>query len=352
MPKSKCVLSTDFYGDAKSILTTGKPQGGEKVSMLITNPPYKKLASTSELSLLLKEYGIHAPNHYAAFIALSVLWLEEEGDLLAILPRSFFNGSYFKKFRQWLGERVSIEHIVAYGSRSNFGHKNVLQENICLYLKKSSQRDTIRVSFCDSADSTATHDLLVSKERILGDIWKLPSTPEQLSALYENDNLPETLESLMLTVKTGAVEVHRPECKQSRQVRVLYSRDFNDKGCITWNEVKKPRTFSLNRAVHPLPSDNSGFVVIKRITANDGNKHRIMPTWVSRSSTGLSEISFDNHVQVFSVDGMPIAEKAGAALMRYLQSENANLCMSTISGTTQINTFDLKELRYPQIWQD
>lgn len=347
--KSDFQLYRDFYKNAESILNTGKPLQGGKVTRIITNPPYKKLAADDPVSVLLKQHGIYTPNHYAAFLALSVEWLEEEGDLLAIIPRSLFNGTYFKKFRNWLSKKISIEHIVAYQSRSNFG-RNVLQENVCLYLKKSNQRPQIRVTLCEHAEAIATHDLLIPQEQILGGLWKLPSTPAQLKALQENSALPETLESLGLTVKTGAVEVHRPECKNSTRVRVVYSRDFNDKGVITWGETKKPRAFALGRARYLLPDDNSGYVVIKRITANNGNKHRIIPTWISQQSTGFHEISFDNHVQVFSTKGHPLSEKVGMALMKFLESEGANLCMSSISGTTQVNIDDLKELRFPNVF--
>jgi adenine-specific DNA-methyltransferase len=350
MDSKNCMLSSDFYQDAESILTIGSPLGKEKVSRLITNPPYKKLAANSPISLLLKKHGIHAPNHYAAFMALSVEWLEDNGDLLAIIPRSFFNGAYFKKFRKWLETKVSIEHIVGYASRSNFG-KNVLQENICLYLTKKSQNSVIRVSLCDHAEANAKYDLLIPKEKIIGEIWKLPSTPQQLKALTENESQPETLSSLGVTVNTGAVETHRSECPNSSQVKVLYSRDFNANGVITWAETKKPRTYALSRAVHRLPCDGSGFVVVKRITANDGSKHRIIPTWISRKTTGLNEISFDNHIQVFSHMGKPLNEGAGTALLAFLQGEMANLCMNAISGTTQVNINDLNALRYPNIWK-
>lgn len=344
-----CILSSDFYQEADSILRTGCTASGKKVSKLITNPPYKKLAANAPISLLLKEYDIYAPNHYAAFIALSVRWLDDNGDLLAIIPRSFFNGAYFKRFRNWLTSIMSIEHIVAYESRSNFG-KNVLQENVCLYLKKNKQRPMIRISFCEHAQAIATHDIILPSDQVLGELWKLPAKPEQVRALKENSKRLHTLESLELTVNTGAIEVHRKQCKKSLTEHVFYSRDFDANGKIIWAETKKPRHFAYGRGVFNLPVSGEGFVAIKRITANDGDKNRIIPTWVSRDSTGLDKISFDNHIQVFSVNGKPMPVRAGQKLLRFLQTKEANLCMSAISGTTQVNISDLHALNYPYIW--
>jgi len=348
MGYGSCKLNSDFYKEARSILENGKPSNSVKATRIVTNPPYLKLGANEPLSLLLKEYGIYVPNHYAAFIALSALWLKDDGELLAIIPRSFFNGAYFKRFRNWLSSFMSIEHIVAYRSRSNFG-RNVLQENICLSLRKRQQRPTIRISFCEHAEAAPLHDLVVPKSQILGDLWLLPSTPLQLAALQDNATQPHTLNSLGLVVKTGAVEVHRQQCTDSSSVKVLYSRDFNAVGDITWGETKKPRYFALDRAVSLLPDDGRGYVVIKRITANDGDKNRIMPVWISQETTFEKRIGFDNHVQVFSFNGEPMSKESGLKLVEFLRSKEANFCMSSISGTTQINIDDLKALNYPPL---
>jgi hypothetical protein len=174
-----------------------------------------------------------------------------------------------------------IEHIVAYSSRSNFG-RNVLQENICILLKKTKQRSTIRVSLCEDASSTAHHELIIPKEQIIGDLWWLLSTPTQVKASLNNSKRIETLKSLGLVVRTGAIEIHRPQCKNHKAIRVIYSKDFNNKGGYNLGRNKKPRNFSFPRGTHQLPHDNSGFVVLKRITANCGEKNRLLPAWVSR----------------------------------------------------------------------
>lgn len=348
MEQGSCNLQSDFYQEAESILTTGKTSCGSEASRLVLNPPYKKLGSKEHLSLLLKSHGIYAPNHYAAFVSLSVQWLKDDGELLAIIPRSFFNGAYFKKFREWLSSKMSIEHIVSYSSRSNFG-KNVLQENVCLYLKKCKQRPLIRVSYCEHAEASPLHDLLIPQDQILKDIWFLPSTPDHIIALKENSRLPHTLGSLGLSVSTGAVEVHRPECRKRPPVKVLYSRDFDADGVITWSEVRKPRYFASSRGVFDLTDDNSGYVVIKRITANDGNKNRLLPVWISKETTGLNKIGFDNHLQVFSYSGKPIPKDEGARLVKFLCEKSTNLCVSAGNGTTQINVNDLLALRFPSI---
>ena len=123
-------LNEDFTAVAAQLLATGEIEGLQKPSYITTNPPYNKLLSTSPLAKMLKDFGVPVSNLYAAFVILATEWLEDDGQLLAVLPRSFCSGIYFKKFRKYLMEKLSIEHITLYKSRSCF--KNVLQENILI----------------------------------------------------------------------------------------------------------------------------------------------------------------------------------------------------------------------------
>ena len=61
----------------------------------ILNPPYAKIATSSHWRVALRTLGIETSNLYTAFVALAVQQLGMGGQLVAITPRSFFNGSYF-----------------------------------------------------------------------------------------------------------------------------------------------------------------------------------------------------------------------------------------------------------------
>jgi adenine-specific DNA-methyltransferase len=71
-------------------------QSSKRFNTVILNPPYKKMNAGSEHRHLLRRVGIETSNLYTAFLALSVLLLEPDGQLVAITPRSFCNGPYFK----------------------------------------------------------------------------------------------------------------------------------------------------------------------------------------------------------------------------------------------------------------
>src|ERR1700733_6031546 len=69
-------------------------------SHVIMNPPYRKINCDSEERRLLSQSGIEVSNIYAGFVALATDLLSEDGELAAITPRSFCNGTYFSSFRR------------------------------------------------------------------------------------------------------------------------------------------------------------------------------------------------------------------------------------------------------------
>ena len=81
--------------------------------------------------------GVETVNLYSGFLALSIELLEREGELVAIVPRSFCNGPYYKPFRYLMLKRTAIVSIHLFDARdSAFAADNVLQENVIIHLQK------------------------------------------------------------------------------------------------------------------------------------------------------------------------------------------------------------------------
>ena len=124
------VVETDFIEDAVDTLQFGT---GERFTHAILNPPYKKINSASRHRLLLRQAGIETVNLYSAFVALALALLVPGGQLVAIIPRSFCNGPYYRPFREFLLARARIRHIHLFDSRDQaFRDDAVLQENVIL----------------------------------------------------------------------------------------------------------------------------------------------------------------------------------------------------------------------------
>lgn len=129
---SAAVLNGDFIAAAVpmvrgDLFTSEFP----RFNTAIINPPYRKIRSDSPTRLLLRSAGIETSNLYAGFVALVTRLLDKGSEMVAITPRSFCNGPYFRPFRADLLKAMSLRRLHVFESRSAaFNRDNVLQENI------------------------------------------------------------------------------------------------------------------------------------------------------------------------------------------------------------------------------
>jgi adenine-specific DNA-methyltransferase len=133
---------------------------GASFTHAILNPPYKKINSGSRHRLLLREVGIETVNAYSAFVALSLALMAPGGQMVAIIPRSFCNGPYYRPFRNFLLERAAIRHIHLFASRNKaFKDDDVLQENIIVMLERDGHQGdvTVTTSTDDGFADLTTH---------------------------------------------------------------------------------------------------------------------------------------------------------------------------------------------------
>src|SRR2546422_3060217 len=124
------LVRSDLFGDSKTPFNAA-----------ILNPPYRKINSDSNTRRLLREAGIETSNLYTGFLALAAKLLSEAGEMVAICPRSFCNGPYFKPFREQFLDMMSLRRFHVFESRSAaFRRDDVLQENIIVHAVKSPEK--------------------------------------------------------------------------------------------------------------------------------------------------------------------------------------------------------------------
>jgi adenine-specific DNA-methyltransferase len=178
----------------------------------IVNPPYRKIRSDSATRLLLRSAGIETSNLYTAFVAVITRLLAERGELVAITPRSFCNGPYFKPFRTDLLKIMSLRQLHVFESRSAaFSRDDVLQENIIVRAVKASTKPADVII----SSSSGTPDGKMTERKVAYDNVILPGDTEQFIHLAENETqdiaqavisgLSTSLSELGLSVSTGRV---------------------------------------------------------------------------------------------------------------------------------------------------
>ena len=95
------ILNADFIECAAEIIGKDLFSNDDYgFNAAILNPPYRKINSNSRARRLLRVAGIETSNLYTAFLALASKLISKSGELVAITPRSFCNGPYFRAFRK------------------------------------------------------------------------------------------------------------------------------------------------------------------------------------------------------------------------------------------------------------
>lgn len=92
------VVDHDFIQDA--VYRIKLQNRGVGFTHAILNPPYKKFNSDSIPRALLRKVGLETVNLYTGFLGLALELMADGGELVAIIPRSFCNGLYYRAFRE------------------------------------------------------------------------------------------------------------------------------------------------------------------------------------------------------------------------------------------------------------
>lgn len=136
-------------------------RGPGRFTHAILNPPYKKINSASEHRSILRQAGIETVNLYSAFVALALALMKSDGQLVAIIPRSFCNGPYYRPFREFLLHHAALRHMHLFASQTKaFKDDDVLQENVIIRLERGGIQGNVTVSNStdDSFADLATHE--------------------------------------------------------------------------------------------------------------------------------------------------------------------------------------------------
>ena len=345
------IHATDFIEDASIAIRLGN---GNRYTHAILNPPYKKINSNSKHRYLLRKVGIETVNLYTAFVALSVLLLEEYGELVAIIPRSFCNGTYYRPFRERILQKCGIRQIHLFESRIKAFHEDdVLQENVIIYLIKGEHPNRVIVStshdssFNDYQQAEFDVDTIVKPDDEELFIH-IPTTAEHT---LTPKLCTHTLRDIGLSVSTGPVVDFRIKDYWSDKLSndtapLLYPHHFT-KGYLTWPMAhKKPNALQITPVVEKMLFPSGHYVLVKRFSSKE-ERHRIVAYHLSPEVLDARHIGFENHLNVFHIEKHGIDEDIARGLVMFLNSTVLDVHFRVFSGHTQVNATDLRNIRYP-----
>jgi adenine-specific DNA-methyltransferase len=325
----------------------------------ILNPPYKKLRSDSTSRALLHRLGIETSNLYTAFVSLALLLLNEGGELIAITPRSFCNGPYFRPFRRLLLHHANLTHVRLFETRNQaFRDDEVLQENVIL----RAVRGTVQQSHLLISQARSPEDSHLLQNSVPFDQVLKKDDPQAFIHLVVDDDghavahavesLPCTLSDLQMTVSTGRVVDFRATQWLRMQpsadtVPLIYPAHFYQ-GTVVWPKVgnRKPNAILLDQDSSSLMVPTGPYALVRRFSSKE-ERRRVVAALFDLSPSSFSVVGFENHINYFHHDGMPLDRPLAKGLVAFLNSTLVDIYFRQFNGHTQVNAQDLRALRYP-----
>ncbi|MBE2236376.1 MAG: Eco57I restriction-modification methylase domain-containing protein, partial [Caldilineaceae bacterium] len=324
----------------------------------IMNPPYRKINSNSSTRTQLQQIGIETSNLYTGFLAVAVHLLAQSGELVAIVPRSFCNGVYFRSFRTFFLHEMSLRHLHVFERRDQaFKDNEVLQENIIVCAAKEKQRAPVvitssaRAELDDLMQREASYDEVVEPNDRNLFINIAVSKADRL-VIERLSVFTAMLAELGVTVSTGPVVDFRlrSDLRQNPAhdtFPLIYPGHLRHHA-VHWPKpgASKPNAIAVSPQSLPWLMPNEWYVLIRRFSSKE-EKRRIVASVYDPARVPGKMVGFENHLNVLHVNGNGLSPDLARGLAVYLNSTLIDLYFRQFSGHTQVNANDLRTLRYP-----
>jgi adenine-specific DNA-methyltransferase len=349
----------DFIESSAKQISAGLSEGREAYTHAILNPPYRKINSGSEARRLLRSVGVETSNLYTAFLSLVTRLLESAGELVAITPRSFCNGPYFKSFRREFLAAMNFRRVHVFETRNlTFDDDDVLQENIIFHaVKQAGGGDRVLVS-----TSTHVDDEVVTIRDVPAEQFIRPDDPDAFIRIVPDELgyrvaarmglFTATLADLSLMVSTGRVVDFRATGLLRREqaadtIPLIYPHHFRG------GYVRHPAPHSKKSNWIIDAHDSAGllvpsgvYVIVKRFSSKE-EQRRIVAAIYDPERRLAPRVGFENHLNYFHEAGHGLTYDLARGLATFLNSSLVDAYFRQFNGHTQVNAADLRSLRYP-----
>jgi len=354
------IIAADFIAHTVDVLTNPLfEQAHAEYTCAILNPPYRKIQTASSTRRQLSRIGIETSNLYTGFLALATHLLAEDGELVAITPRSYCNGPYFRPFREFFLQTMELRQFHLFDSRQQaFRDDLVLQENIIVSARKSQMRvhTVVITSSIDSEDEMPTvHEMRYTDVVHAND----PQLFIHLLADQANTHVAMRAATLSASLVDLGLEISTGRVVDFRASVFLRSEPISDtgpliypahmtSGRIEWPKPasKKPNALVLCDATKALFVPNEYYVLIKRFSSKE-ERRRVVAAVYDPTDIPGPVVGFENHLNYFHQGGRGIDVILARGLAAFLNSTLVDDYFRQFSGHTQVNATDLRMMRYP-----
>lgn len=328
---------------------------------VVMNPPYFKLRKNSAQAKAMAHIVHGQPNIYAFFMALAARLLKDGGEIVAITPRSFCNGLYFRSFRQWYFNRVALDHIHIFESRTEtFKHSSVLQESIITKVHRlGSPSSTVAVTSSFGGNMTdGVQRSEVPAENIIdtasGDYGvRIPEGKDDREIMQLVESFPLRFSESGLRISTGPVVLFRAtdyllaDANDESAVPLLHAHNIKP-FATRWPLAKNGKFGAFKRCEGSLrllvPTKN--YVLLKRFSAKE-EKRRLTAGCLLRDEVPYPFVAIENHVNYVYHAERELSDDELFGIAALFNSSLLDRYFRTISGNTQVNATEIRTMKFP-----
>lgn len=335
----------------------------EYADVVLMNPPYSKLAKDSPQARAFAEIVHGQPNVYALFMAAAVELLRPGGELIAITPRSFCNGLYFREFRRWLLGRMSLRHVHLFESRrATFRDSEVLQESVITVTEKQSwQGAEVLVSSSHGADIAGAPARPHAAGSIIDDssgdcVIRLPSSSSDLTIMRAVELWAATFAERGLRISTGPVVsfrateflLHSTDHDEAVPLLSIHNvRPFS----TVWPVAKgsKPVAFRSCDAASALLLPARNYVLLRRFSAKEEHRRLTASPYLPTAAERRRPVALENHINYVTHKDRELSEAEVHGLVALFNSALLDRYFRVLSGNTQVNATEIRTIPFPDL---
>lgn len=308
----------------------------------VLNPPYQKavIGVADEMDC---GKVIRTPNLYAAFIVKAISLLSPNGELVAIVPRSWMSGAYYAEFRRHLLARCSLDSIIVLNSRTDaFSEFGVLQEISVVKLTKGGRQRAVSIAEDFRIGDTAVFRSAQLSELVLGDDLVIAT-----AGIADRQSV--SLTDAGFRASTGKVVMHRNGSHatvskgRGRQVPLIQVENLTDGTVLhPLDNPKKPQWLSSQYARNGLIPAGC-YVLVKRFSPKE-EKRRLKGFLL----VAKEPVAVENHINILhagtSRKVVPLERAQAERLLEWVNADDTESYFNSFASTTQVNAGDLNRL--------
>lgn len=350
------IKSEDFIltNAQRSLFDTG-PEPSFHLAIL--NPPYFKIRKDSTQAQAMAHVVHGQPNIYALFLAVAAELLVADGEMVAITPRSYFNGLYFQRFRKWFFDRMVVRQIHLFESRTEaFKDDAVLQENVILHASAHGKPGEVILSQSTGRNLTTVQRSSTPYDKVIdhgnGDyVIRVTTNDIDHEIVAAMDALKNRIRDHGIEVSTGPVVTFRSE-------EFLRVEQADDTAPLLWMHNVRPfiTQFPQNhgKPTHIQVSDDSKkllvpaktYVLLKRFTSKE-EKRRLVAGVMTSADSYSRWVGLENHLNYVHRKESELDETVAFGLAAFFNTTLVDRYFRSISGNTQVNATEIRGIPVP-----